>query len=60
MNRWRAMVLAALTAALPILAGDLHGWLLTVLAIAAGSVAALTLPFKNLSKCNVAVEYRTP
>ena len=47
MNRWRAMMLAALAAALPVLAGDLHGWLLAVLAAATGSVAALTLPFKK-------------
>lgn len=50
MDRWRATVLAALAAALPILASELNGWLLAMLAVSAGSVAAaLALLQKILS-----------
>lgn len=47
MERWRAAALAALAAALPILASDLHGWPHALLAVATGSVAALALPLKK-------------
>ena len=47
MRRWRAFVLAALAAALPLLSGELHGWLLAMLTVAAGSVAALALASKK-------------
>ena len=48
MDRWRATVLAALAAALPILASELNGLLLAMLAVSAGSVAAsLALLQKN-------------
>ena len=43
MDRWRTMVLAALAAAIPILAGELHGYPLSVLALLAGLVTALTV-----------------
>lgn len=49
MERWRAAVLAALAAALPILADGLHGWLHFAFAVAVGFVAAaVALPSKSL------------
>jgi hypothetical protein len=47
MHRWLALVLAALAAALPLLDGELHGWLLAGLAAATGAAAALAMPQKN-------------
>jgi hypothetical protein len=47
MYRWEAIALAVLAAALPVLAGGLHGWLLAALALASGSVAVLALPKKK-------------
>jgi hypothetical protein len=49
-NQRRAALLAALAAALPVLAGQVHGWLLTILAFAIGAVAALSLPTKAVKK----------
>jgi hypothetical protein len=52
MHRSRAVVLAALAAALPILASDLHGWLLAGLALTTGVVALLAFPLKKPCRCH--------
>lgn len=52
MGRLRAALLAALAAALPVLASNLHGWLHTVLAAAIGSIAAAAaLSSKKILQC---------
>ena len=48
MRRLRAIVLTALAAALPILAGEVHGWLLAGLALITGTVAAIAMPSKKI------------
>ena len=48
MRRLRAAVLAALSAALPILASGLHGWFLAGLAVTAGFIASLALTSKKM------------
>lgn len=60
MERWRAAVLAALTAALPVLASDLHGWLHALLAGAIGSVAVLALAQKKFSMHSGIKNYNSP
>jgi hypothetical protein len=47
MHRWPTAVIAALAAAVPILAGELHGWSLVGLAFTAGIVGSLALPPKK-------------
>lgn len=47
MNQRRAALLAALAAALPVLAGQVHGLFSLILAFAIGGVAALSLPSKQ-------------
>jgi hypothetical protein len=49
-NQRRAALLAALAAALPVIAGQVHGWLLTALAFTIGVVAALSLPSMQAGK----------
>lgn len=58
MHRWRATVLAALAAVLPVLASDLHGWPHVLLAAAIGSVAAaVALPSKKTHRSRIFVVF---
>lgn len=47
-HRLRATVVTTLAAALPILAGEVHGWLLAALALITGTVAAIAMPSKKI------------
>jgi hypothetical protein len=47
-HRLRAVVLAVLAAVLPVLAGEVRGWLLMGFALSVGLVATLALPSKKM------------